>query len=243
MADLAAVARAARRLSAIGATSVAVQGFLVVGRLAAALGRRRQAIAALDRAGRPGPRRAGAGPAAGPDLRGAVRPAPAPGRRRARAVPPRPGRPRPPPRQPPVRELRALASGHGAELGAIGMDVVLRDGSPTRVLNWMERSRAAALLAVEPPEFSEIRADCEALRAGPRRAAGRPAPPPPAPGPSSAATQQAVIENRIRQRHLAGERRGRDARRPGDDRRPARPADRPGAGRVRAAAAMSWSRW
>jgi len=33
------------------------------------------------------------------------------------------------------------------------------------VLNWMERSRAAALLAVEPPELGEFRADWTALRA------------------------------------------------------------------------------
>lgn len=65
----------------------------------------------------------------------------------------------------PSVELRALASGHGAELGRIGLGVVVRDGSPARVLRWMERGRAAALLAVEPPSFAPISADIAALRA------------------------------------------------------------------------------
>ncbi len=42
---------------------------------------------------------------------------------------------------------------------------MVRTGSPARVLNWMERGRAAALLAVEPPEFDAISADLTALRA------------------------------------------------------------------------------
>jgi len=200
LADLSEAARAARRLSTIGATSVAVQGFLVVGRLAASLGRRRQALAALDRAGalaRGEPvlvrLRGRISSALSAHLRHRDREALAHCRRGlADLARHRNGLP--------SVELRALASGHGAELGAIGMDVVLRDGSPTRVLNWMERSRAAALLAVEPPEFGEIRADLEALRAvhaGLRGKAARP-------GITAdtradhAATQQAVIETRIR---------------------------------------------
>ena len=51
LADLAEARAAARRLDAQGATSAAVQGFLVTGRLAASLGQRRQAIAPLTRAG------------------------------------------------------------------------------------------------------------------------------------------------------------------------------------------------
>jgi len=72
------------------------------------------------------------------------------------------------------------------------------------VLNWMERSRAAALLAVEPPEFDEIRADLTALRAAAAQvrdddmnsdgigttAHAR---------TTQAAGEQAVIEDRIRQ--------------------------------------------
>jgi len=45
----------------------------------------------------------------------------------------------------PTIELRALASGHGAELGEIGLGVVLAGSSPARALAWMERTRAAAL--------------------------------------------------------------------------------------------------
>ncbi len=98
-------------------------------------------------------------------------------------------------------ELRALASGHGAELGRIGLDVVIRDGSPARVLNWMERSRAAALLAVEPPEFAGISADLTALRAV---QAGRRDDDPRAGSEATAragqaAIEQAIIEDRIRQ--------------------------------------------
>lgn len=50
----------------------------------------------------------------------------------------------------PTIELRALASGHGAELGEIGLGVYLDRGSPARTLAWMERTRAAALLARAP---------------------------------------------------------------------------------------------
>jgi len=104
----------------------------------------------------------------------------------------------------PSVELRALASGHGAELGRVGLGAVVRDGSPARVLNWMERSRAAALLAVEPPAFAEISADITALRAvqgetqraarddaAPANVALARAGPPPA--------EQVVLEERIRQ--------------------------------------------
>ncbi|WP_315094013.1 CHAT domain-containing tetratricopeptide repeat protein [uncultured Cellulomonas sp.] len=50
----------------------------------------------------------------------------------------------------PTIELRALASGHGAELGSIGLGVVLAGASPARTLAWMERTRAAALSARLP---------------------------------------------------------------------------------------------
>ena len=50
-ADLARARAAASRMADLGATSAAVQGFLVTGRLAASLGQRRQAVAALTRAG------------------------------------------------------------------------------------------------------------------------------------------------------------------------------------------------
>ncbi len=50
----------------------------------------------------------------------------------------------------PTMELRALASGHGAELGEIGLAELLRDGTPAQTLRWMERTRAAAVLARLP---------------------------------------------------------------------------------------------
>lgn len=48
-------------------------------------------------------------------------------------------------------ELRVLASAHGADLGHIGLRALARSGSAARVFDWMERTRAAALLAVQPP--------------------------------------------------------------------------------------------
>jgi tetratricopeptide (TPR) repeat protein len=65
----------------------------------------------------------------------------------------------------PSMELRALASGHGVEFGRLGLEVVLRSGSATRVLEWMERTRAAALLAVEPATSAGIEEELGALRA------------------------------------------------------------------------------
>lgn len=50
----------------------------------------------------------------------------------------------------PTVELRALASGHGAELGSIGLEVLHRSSTPGRVLAWMERTRALALLGRLP---------------------------------------------------------------------------------------------
>jgi tetratricopeptide (TPR) repeat protein len=203
-ADLREVAAAARRLGLAGMTSAAVQGFLVTGRLAAALGHRRQAIAALTRS---------ASLARGAPvlvrLRGQVSAALAASLRnrdlealghcrrglsdlsRHRS-------------SLPSVELRALASGHGAELGRIGFDIVLRQGSVGRVLNWMERSRAAALLAVEPPEYEKIRADLTALRAAhaERRDDGVRGGVPtirPYPRREKIASEQAAIESRIRQ--------------------------------------------
>jgi tetratricopeptide (TPR) repeat protein len=61
-------------------------------------------------------------------------------------------------------ELRALASGHGVELGRIGFEALLRSGSPQRVLTWMEKTRAAALLRVEPPASEELTDELADLR-------------------------------------------------------------------------------
>lgn len=46
-------------------------------------------------------------------------------------------------------ELRALASGHGIELGELSVRAILRDGRPGEVLQEMERTRAAALVRTE----------------------------------------------------------------------------------------------
>jgi tetratricopeptide (TPR) repeat protein len=200
-ADMREARGAARRLEALGTTSAAVQGLLVTGRLAASLGRRRLAISALTSAGslaRGAPvlvrLRGQVASALAAGLRNRDREALAHCRRglsdlaRHRAGLP-------------SVELRALASGHGTELGLIGLDIVLRDGSPARVLNWMERSRAAALLAVEPPVFDEIREDLSALRAVQAGLAdqGTQSTRPPRTRADRAAADQAVIENRIRQ--------------------------------------------
>jgi tetratricopeptide (TPR) repeat protein len=201
-ADLSEARAAARRMESGGMTSSAVQGFLVTGRLAASLGRQRQAVAALTKAG------------------SLARGAPVLVRVRGRHAAALAARLRHRDREAmthcrrgltdlarhrgglPSAELRALASGHGAELGLIGLDIVVRDGSPGRVLHWMERSRTAALLAVEPPAFDEISADLAALRAvhgGPRGQQAEstgPTSPPRSAVPD--VSEQAVIEDRIR---------------------------------------------
>jgi tetratricopeptide (TPR) repeat protein len=205
-ADLAQARAAARLLGKLGTASAAVQGFLVTGRLAASLGRPGQAVASLTRAGSLAQGmpilvrlRGRISSALAADLRHHDADALAHCRRGLRDLARHRG-------NLPSAELRALASGHGAELGRIGLDVVIRDGSPARVLNWMERSRAAALLAVEPPEFDQIRADLTALRAvhagrrdtdrqDPRNSTGTQQ----QARPGRPAGEQAAIENRIRQ--------------------------------------------
>jgi tetratricopeptide (TPR) repeat protein len=203
-ADLARARAAAQRLAALGTTSAAVQGFLVAGRLAASLGRRGQAVVSLTRAGLLAQGmpvlvrlRGRISWALAADLRHRDQEALAHCRRGLSDLARHRG-------SLPSVELRALASGHGAELGRIGLEVVVRDGSPARVLTWMERSRAAALLAVEPPEFDQIRADLTALRAV---HAGRRDEDPRRPRPfvpaqartEQVAFEQAAIESRIRQ--------------------------------------------
>lgn len=196
-AELRAVRRAGRTLQAVGTPAAAVQACLVEGRIAASLGRTRPAVAALHRAGdlaRRGPvlvrlrgRVAGALAARllgrdGEVLAYCRRGLSDLARYRSAL---------------PSVELRALASGHGAELGQMGLEVVVRAGSPPRVLEWMERTRSASLLSVAPPDFDDIKDDLDALRAvhaeldalaGDRRAVTA--------GPLL--TKQLAIENRIR---------------------------------------------
>jgi hypothetical protein len=142
-----------------------VQGFLVTGRLASALDRRRQAVAAFTRAAGLARRaavlvrlRGHLAFAHAARLRHRDDEALVHCRRGLSDLARHRGRL-------PSVELRALASDHGTELGLIGMDVIVGDGSPARVLNWMERSRAAALLAVEPPSSRDIQTDFDSLRA------------------------------------------------------------------------------
>jgi tetratricopeptide (TPR) repeat protein len=47
-------------------------------------------------------------------------------------------------------ELRALAGAHGFELGVMGVEALIRDGSPTRMFDWLERVRAVLLMTAEP---------------------------------------------------------------------------------------------
>ncbi len=93
-------------------------------------------------------------------------------------------------------ELRALASGHGIELGLIGLGVLLREGRPGRILDWVERTRAVALLSVEPPapdDVREERAELAALYAELVAARGEPGT-----EPAALAARQRAIEQRIR---------------------------------------------
>jgi tetratricopeptide (TPR) repeat protein len=93
-------------------------------------------------------------------------------------------------------ELRALASGHGAELGRLGLGSLVQGKAPARVLDWMERTRAAALALVDPPSTEGIEEDLGALRAvhadllAARRETGT--------EPADLLARQAAIEDRIR---------------------------------------------
>jgi len=164
-ADLVAARRAATTLETLGSSLSAVDAYLTAGRVAAALGRRRPAVDNLQRASQLARRapvlvrmkgRVAAALAA--QLRRQDRSvlqhcraglADLSNHRAAFAS----------------MELRALASGHGAELGRVGLEVLLRSGSAARVLNWMERTRAAALFAVEPPATEGIEDELAAVRA------------------------------------------------------------------------------
>ena len=64
----------------------------------------------------------------------------------------------------PSTELRMLASGHGAELGRVGLAAVARHRRAADVLAWMERTRAAALGSVDAPDVSGIDEELGALR-------------------------------------------------------------------------------
>jgi hypothetical protein len=82
------------------------------------------------------------------------------------------------------------------ELGLLGLGCLLRTGSPSRVLDWVERIRAAALLTVEPPApdiVREERAELAAVQAElitARRETGT--------EPAELIARQAALEHRIR---------------------------------------------
>ena len=95
----------------------------------------------------------------------------------------------------PSVELRARASGHGVELGLLGLAALLPDASPGRVLRWLERTRAAAHLVNEVPTtegvedaLSQLRTVHEELSAA--RSDGTP--------PAALLAQQSSLEARIR---------------------------------------------
>jgi CHAT domain-containing protein/tetratricopeptide (TPR) repeat protein len=164
-AHLAAARRAAATLEQLGISSNAVEAHLTAGRIALALGRDRVAVGSLQRAHE----LASHAPVL-VRLKGRVAAALAAGvDRRDRAVLHhcRAGLTELMQHRAalPSMELRALASAHGAELGVLGFKMLLRTGSASRLLDWMERTRAAALLAVEPPTTDGIEEGLAALRA------------------------------------------------------------------------------
>jgi tetratricopeptide (TPR) repeat protein len=79
-------------------------------------------------------------------------------------------------------ELRATVARHGADLTALGLQLALAAREPRRMLAWVERSRALALLSppARPPDDGQHAAELAALRqaradARDRLAAGMPA--------------------------------------------------------------------
>lgn len=166
-ADLAAVARAAARLARTGELAAAADAHLVGGRLAAERGEARRAVRHLDAAAalaRRGPLSVRLRGRLAAALTGHVRGRDDDVLRECRAglrdlARHRDGLP--------TMELRALASGHGAELGELGLEVLVRRGSPTAVLRWMEQTRAAALQARPAPATSAARPDVPVGAGGP----------------------------------------------------------------------------
>ncbi|NAZ85030.1 hypothetical protein, partial [Kineococcus indalonis] len=163
-ADLPVLVRAARTLERAGIVTWAADAHLAAGRLAALLGRTGTALEALERAGG----LCADGPAL-VRLKGRV------ARARAAQLTGRPGEVLAHCRAGladlsrhraalPTAELRARASGHGVELGQLGLGALLPTASPERVLRWLERTRAAALLTSEAPRTGGTGADLALLR-------------------------------------------------------------------------------
>jgi len=108
----------------------------------------------------------------------------------------------------PSLELRVLAAGHGTELGAIGLRSLLPTAPAGRILEWLERTRTAALLRVQPPAAG-VDEDVIALRGvehelrTARLERGE--------EPQALLVRQSALEVRIRRRSWTGDDRGGEA--------------------------------
>ncbi len=97
-------------------------------------------------------------------------------------------------------ELRVLASGHGHELGLMGLRTLLPSASPAQVFTWLERTRAVSLLFAEPvpdavdEDLAALRSLEQQLRSVRREQADEPA---------DLVDRQGVLEARIRRRSWA----------------------------------------
>lgn len=194
---------AARTLERLGMRSDAVNGHLAAGRLALARGRTADALRSLaqaDRLARGAPvlvRLRGRVAAA---LAAQIRGDPAATLRHCRAGLDDLAQHR---AALPSMELRALASGHGAELGQLGLRAVLPSASPARVLDWMDRTRAAALVTVDVPSTEGLAAELGALRSSQaeleqaRRDTGR--------EPSHLVARVSAAEHSLRRKSWTGE--------------------------------------
>jgi tetratricopeptide (TPR) repeat protein len=100
----------------------------------------------------------------------------------------------------PSVELRVLASGHGIELGAMGLRALLGSASPAGVFTWLERTRAVSLLFAEPTsnavdeDLAALRSVEQQLRAARREQGAE---------PQDLVRRQGVLETRIRRRSWA----------------------------------------
>lgn len=97
-------------------------------------------------------------------------------------------------------ELRVLASGHGHELGLMGLRTLLPSASPAQVFAWLERTRAVSLLLGEPvpdaadEDLAALRSVEQQLRTARREQADEPA---------DLIDRQGILEARIRRRSWA----------------------------------------
>jgi tetratricopeptide (TPR) repeat protein len=194
--DLAAARRAATVLARAGMAAPAAEAYLIAGRVAGALGRTEAAVAGWDRAAaltRHSPLLVRVRGRLAAALAADARDQPTAVLRHARAGLADLARHR---AALPSAELRALASGHGAELGSLGLRWLMRTGSPARVLEWMERTRATAqsVLDLTTPagiedELAELRQVQEEIRRRRQEAEAEPV---------ALLARQAAIEARIR---------------------------------------------